>query len=96
METYSDEAIVNAGWGKDISIAELAELVKKIVGYEGAIAWDRDKPDGTPRKLLDCTRIFATGWKPTIELEQGIADTYRWYMQHVASGANRAHRAAGT
>lgn len=79
METYSDEAIVNAGWGKDISIAELAELVKKIVGYEGAIAWDRDKPDGTPRKLLDCTRIFATGWKPTIALEQGIADTFRWY-----------------
>jgi GDP-L-fucose synthase len=82
METYSDEAIVNAGWGKDLPIAELAELVKKTVGYEGAIVWDRGKPDGTPRKLLDCTRIFATGWKPAIPLERGVADTYRWYLDH--------------
>jgi GDP-L-fucose synthase len=85
MQHYSDEAIVNVGWEKDISIAELAELVKRAVGFEGEIVYDRSKPDGTPRKLLDCTRAFSTGWKPQIELEGGIAETYRWYRAEVAS-----------
>lgn len=70
---------INIGTGEDISIRDLAELVKQIVGYEGTIVWDTSKPDGTPRKRLDVTRIKSLGWKPKISLEQGIRMTYDWY-----------------
>ena len=79
LENYDDEIAINVGTGKDISIKELAELIKGIVGFEGNIDWDSSKPDGTPRKLLDVSRITALGWKPTISLEEGIRSTYEWY-----------------
>jgi GDP-L-fucose synthase len=79
LENYDEEIAINVGTGKDISIKELAELIKGIVGFEGNIDWDSSKPDGTPRKLLDVSRITALGWKPTISLEEGIRSTYEWY-----------------
>lgn len=81
MERHSGEDIVNVGAGKDIPIAELATLVAEIVGYKGEIRWDRTKPDGTPRKLLDCRRMTALGWTPRVSLQEGIASTYRWYVE---------------
>jgi GDP-L-fucose synthase len=80
MEQYDSPEIINVGVGKDISIAELAELIRKIVGFDGEIVFDRDKPDGTPRKLLNVTRIESLGWKATTDLETGIRQTYRWYQ----------------
>ena len=79
MQNYSSPEIVNVGWGRDISIAELAEKVRGIVGFEGEIVYDTSKPDGTPRKLLDTARLAALGWAPSIALEDGIAETYEWY-----------------
>ena len=79
MSNYSSPDIVNVGWGEDISIAELANLIKEIVGYKGQIVFDASKPDGTLRKLLDTSRLSALGWRPSIELREGIAATYQWY-----------------
>lgn len=79
MDRYSGEDIVNVGAGKDIPIADLAALVAEIVGYRGDIQWDRTKPDGTPRKLMDNTRMADLGWSPTISLRQGLQSTYEWY-----------------
>jgi GDP-L-fucose synthase len=76
MENYNDARIINAGSGQEISIHDLAELVKQIVGYSGQIFWDHSKPDGTPRKLMDSSRLFALGWKPKIDLETGIRREY--------------------
>ena len=84
MESYSSPETINVGWGKDISIAELAKLVKKTVGYDGALDFDSSKPDGTPRKLLDTSRLTALGWQPSIPLEQGVASTYDWYKSKQA------------
>jgi len=81
MERHSGEDIVNVGAGKDIPIAELATLIAAVVGYKGEIRWDRTKPDGTPRKLLDCRRMTALGWKPRVSLQEGIGSTYRWYVE---------------
>lgn len=86
MERYDEEQIINVGAGEDLTIAELAELVSSVVGFEGAIVYDPSKPDGTPRKVLDVSRLFALGWRPSIPLEEGIRSTYRWYLEHVASG----------
>ncbi len=82
MESYSEEQIVNVGVGRDISIGELAGLVKEIVGYRGDIVFDTTRPDGTPRKLLDISRLAALGWRASIPLEEGIESTYRWYVQN--------------
>jgi GDP-L-fucose synthase len=82
MENYKDPDFVNIGVGKDISIKELAEMVKEIVGFGGDIEWDLSKPDGTPRKLLDTGKLAASGWKPSISLKDGIVDTYRWYADN--------------
>lgn len=79
MEKYDDSEHVNIGVGKDLTIKELAELIKKIVGYEGEIEFDTSKPDGTPRKLLDVSKIMALGWEPKISLEEGIRTTVEWY-----------------
>ncbi len=68
------------GSGKDIRIAELAELVQEAVGYEGAVSWNTSMPDGTPRKLLDISRLTLLGWKPRISLREGIKSTYKWYL----------------
>ena len=81
-EHYDGEAIVNVGTGKDISIAELARLVQEIVGHQGEIVYDRSKPDGTPRKLLDVSRLHALGWRPRIGLREGIASTYAWFLEN--------------
>lgn len=75
---------VNIGSGTDYAIRELAETIARVVGYTGSIAWDTDKPDGAPRKLLDCTRLRSTGWTPRIDLESGLRDTYDWYKSVVA------------
>ena len=76
--------IVNVGYGDDVSIRELAELVKEIVGFEGALRWDASKPDGTPRKLLDSSRLLSSGWRPSIGLREGIARTYAWFLANHA------------
>ncbi len=80
LENYDSPEIINVGWGEDISIRELAELICEIVGFRGEISWDRDKPDGTPRKLLDVSKLRALGWKPVITLREGIARTYAWFL----------------
>ncbi len=81
MHKYNQPEIINIGTGKDVSIADLAVLVKNIVGYEGKIVYDHSKPDGTPRKLLDVSKITTLGWQPQITLRQGIESTYRWFTQ---------------
>lgn len=73
---------INVGFGEDISILELAQLVAKITGFEGRIATDPSKPDGTTRKLMDVSRLSEMGWRPRIDLEQGLEETYRWYLEH--------------
>ena len=80
LENYDDDAPINVGWGQDISIAELGSMIAQIVGFEGQIHWDSSKPDGTPRKLLDTTKINSLGWEPSISLRDGIESTYRWYL----------------
>ena len=79
LEKYDSPDIINVGCGEDISIRELAELICDLVGFDGELAWDTSKPDGTPRKLLDVTKLRALGWKPAITLRQGIAQTYDWF-----------------
>jgi GDP-L-fucose synthase len=85
MERYSGDSHVNVGWGTDVSIAELARLVADTVGYTGAFRYATDKPDGTPRKLLDVSRLAALGWRPRIELGEGLADAYRWFLANAAA-----------
>jgi GDP-L-fucose synthase len=80
LENYDDEVAINVGVGEDISIQELAEKIKDIVGFNGSIEWDSSKPDGTPRKLLDVSRIRALGWRPSVPLTEGIRSTYEWYV----------------
>jgi GDP-L-fucose synthase len=84
LQSYDAEPIVNIGWGEDITIRELAELVLSVIGYSGRLEFDSSKPDGTPRKLLDVTRLTNLGWKPRISLEAGIAQTYAWFKEHLA------------
>lgn len=84
MERYSGESHVNIGWGEDVSIRELAELVAEAVGYTGGFRYDTTKPDGTPRKLLDTTKLATMGWRPGIALREGLADTYRWFLANAA------------
>jgi GDP-L-fucose synthase len=81
MEKYSEEQFINVGYGSDITIRELAKMLKRIVGFRGDIVWDTSKPDGTPRKLLDSSRLFALGWKPTIDLETGIRAVYEEFLR---------------
>ena len=84
MQHYDGEEIVNIGVGEDLSIAELAELVSKVVGFTGKIVYDSGKPDGTPRKLVDVTRINGLGWRAGIPLEAGIRTTYEWFLENEA------------
>ena len=86
LEKYDSPEIINIGCGEDITIRELAELICDVVGFNGELVWDAAKPDGTPRRLLDITKIRALSWQPTIPLRQGIAQTYDWFL------ANRAVR----
>ncbi|MGH8143051.1 MAG: GDP-L-fucose synthase family protein [Steroidobacteraceae bacterium] len=82
MQHYSDEGPINVGWGTDVSIAELARMVASVVGFKGELRFDPTRPDGTPRKLLDVSRLRALGWRPRITLAQGLASTYEWYRTH--------------
>ncbi len=84
MRNYEGEAFLNAGVGEDVSIRELAELVKETVGFRGGIVWDASKPDGTPRKLLDVSRLQALGWRARTDLRTGILETYDWFLTHHA------------
>jgi GDP-L-fucose synthase len=79
LEKYDSPEIINIGSGEDVTIRELAKLICEVVGFDGELVWDNAKPDGTPRKLLDATRIRALGWKPAIPLRDGIARTYEWF-----------------
>jgi GDP-L-fucose synthase len=81
MQNHDDAGILNVGVGEDITIADLAHLVARVVGYSGRVAFDTTKPDGTPRKLLDTSRLQAAGWRPRIGLEEGIRATYRWFQE---------------
>ena len=80
LERYDSPEIINIGCGEDVTIRELAETVCEVVGFRGNLAFDTSKPDGTPRKLLDMTRLFGLGWRPKISLRDGIRDTYQWYL----------------
>ena len=84
MHTYSEPEHVNVGWGQDISILDLAKLVAEVIGYKGIIVTDTSKPDGTPRKLMSSEKIRALGWTPRIGLADGVASTYRWFVNNVA------------
>ena len=84
MENYNDSEIVNIGTGEDITIKELAELIAKGTGYQGAIEFDGSKPDGTPRKLLDVSKINALGWKARISLKEGIRSMITWYEKQAS------------
>jgi GDP-L-fucose synthase len=90
MEEYSDEEIINVGYGTDISIQHLAKTVQQIVGFKGALIWDSSKPDGTPRKLLDSTRIFSLGWKPKVDLNLGIKLAYEDFLAQQGTNARGA------
>jgi GDP-L-fucose synthase len=80
MLNYEDEAIVNVGTGEDVTIGELGELIREVTGYRGRLAFDASKPDGTPRKLLDVSRLRALGWKSRTSLRDGLDQTYRWFL----------------
>ena len=81
MKNYHGSEIINIGTGIDLTIRELAGMIKEVVGYNGEIFWDRAKPDGSPRKLLDISRIAALGWQPRISLRDGLRSTYEWYVK---------------
>src|SRR5436309_3942801 len=85
MHNHNEEQFINVGYGSDISIKELAELVRRIVGFAGEIVWDKSRPDGTPRKLMDSSRLFAMGWRPQIDLETGIRLAYEDFLKRFSS-----------
>ena len=99
LETYDDDSTINIGTGEDVTIAELAATIADVVGFTGEVVWDTSKPDGTPRKLLDVSRLRALGWEPQVSLRDGIADTYRWYLaqqgQEQQDPAHGQEQAAG-
>ena len=86
MQHYSEEQFINVGFGSDLSIRELAELIKRVVGFAGNIVWDASKPDGTPRKLMDSSRLFALGWRPQIDLETGVRRTCEDFLRKQKRG----------
>ncbi|HTM47452.1 MAG TPA: GDP-L-fucose synthase [Bryobacteraceae bacterium] len=90
MQVYDQPELINVGTGEDLTIRELAELIGSVAGYTGKLVFDSTKPDGTPRKLLDVSRLKATGWRPKIGLRQGIEQTYAWYLEHAAPAEIRA------
>jgi len=87
LEHYDSPDTINVGVGKDVTIRELAELVTTNIGYNGGLDWDTSKPDGTPRKLLDVSRLRALGWAPKVALPEGLASTYAWFLEHAARDA---------
>lgn len=90
MTNYSDAQHVNIGTGEDVTIRELAETIRRVVEFEGRLAFDASKPDGTPRKLLDVSALAAAGWRASIGLEEGLRLTYAWYRDALERGEVRA------
>ena len=88
-EKYDSAQHINIGTGEDLTIKALAELVAELAGFSGEIAWDSSKPDGTPRKVLDVTKVKSLGWEPNISLRDGIAATIDWYIDATAKGESR-------
>ena len=88
LEKNLEDDLYNVGFGTDLAIKELAELVQEIVGHQGAIIWDTTKPDGTPKKLMDSSKLSDLGWKPKINLEEGIKLTYAWFLEMLKSEQN--------
>lgn len=88
MQNYEHDEHINVGTGEDVSVRELAEMIKEMVGYTGKIVFDPSKPDGMPRKLLDVSRMLEAGWKPRIPLSEGIRQTYAWFLDHIAAVSN--------
>jgi len=84
LQEYEGEPIVNIGWGEDLTIRELAGTIMSVIGYSGALTFDHSKPDGTPRKLLDVSRLQSLGWRPRISLQAGIEGTYAWFKEHIS------------
>jgi GDP-L-fucose synthase len=85
MRTYNESEIVNIGTGEDVTIRELAEIVRATIGFQGDIIQDLTKPDGTPRKLLDVSKLNGLGWKHRITLREGIKETYQWYVENLGT-----------
>ncbi|MBO1750298.1 GDP-L-fucose synthase [Actinotalea sp. BY-33] len=85
LESYDADQHINVGWGQDVSIRQLSQMVADVVGYEGGVEWDTSRPDGTPRKVLDVTRLSTLGWRPRIPLEAGLRSTYAWYRDHAGA-----------
>ena len=108
MENYDDAQFINVGCGEELTIRELANLIKDIVGYPGEIVWDTSKPDGSPRKFMDSSRLFALGWKPKVNMREGIQTAYADFLKirhpagiaffrpHFASSDNAASRVLNT
>jgi len=94
MENYDAPDLLNVGVGEDLTIAELAALVSRVVGYTGRIVFDSARPDGTPRKLLDVSRMHSLGWCAEVPLERGIASTYKWYIAHASEDVSAKDRQA--
>jgi GDP-L-fucose synthase len=92
---YSGELPINVGCGDDLSIRDLAELIARVVGWDGKLLFDPTKPDGTPRKLLDVSRLSQLGWRPRIGLEEGIRSTYEWFLEHHADARGVHHLELG-
>jgi GDP-L-fucose synthase len=87
LEFYDGDIPLNVGCGEDVTIKDLAETIALVTGFKGNLEWDSSKPDGTPQKLLDTTRINDIGWKPTISLEQGIQETYAWFREELRTNS---------
>ena len=85
IEVETNESLINVGSSEEISIKRLAESLKNVIGYKGLLGFDKSKPDGNPRKLLDSTKILELGWRPEIGLNEGLLDTYEWFIKNVAS-----------
>ena len=87
LENYHDGGMINAGSGLEYSIREIAETVCEVVGFQGTLSWDSTKPDGTPRKIMDNSKLLATGWRPRVALREGLTEMYRWFLDNVAAKA---------
>ena len=88
MNFYNENQFINIGVGKDISIKDLAEKIKEVVGYEGQIVFNTTKPDGTPRKLVDVSRLNNLGWQASISLDEGLKKVYEWFLNNVINAVN--------
>jgi GDP-L-fucose synthase len=87
MQAYSESQLINVGTGQEIVIGDLAQALAQVVGYKGRLVFDASKPDGMPRKLLNSSRILAMGWRPRVELAEGLRETYRWFLSQRKVGS---------